>query len=107
MTQYLTEKSVYILPSQFEPWGVTVHEFAVTASPFILSKNVGAHELFLDSNKNGILLNEVSVKELKKAMQLMMSKSESQLLEMSINSHEFGLAYTPYMWAEKLLSLVK
>lgn len=107
MTQYLTHKSVYMLPSQFEPWGVTVHEFAVTSCPLILSKNVGAHELFLEPSKNGVLLNEVSVKELKKGMKLMMDKSDTELLEMSQKSHEMGLAYRPDIWADRLLSLVK
>lgn len=107
MQQYLNEKSVYILPSQFEPWGVTVHEFAVTSCPLILSENVGSHELCLEPGINGVLLQKVSVSELKKAMKLMMSKSDNELSEMSEKSHELGMAYTPSMWADRLLSILK
>lgn len=107
MVEYLSEKSVYILASRFEPWGVTVQEFAITSCPLILSKNVGAHELFLENRKNGVLIDAVTTNELKKAMKLMMAKSESKLLEMSNKSHELGVSYTPRMWAERILTLIK
>jgi len=107
MKNYLTEKSVYILPSKFEPWGVTVQEFAVTSCPLILSQNVGAHEQFLENEKNGFLLNEVTVGALKNAMKKMMNQSQLELMKMSEISHELGLAYQPKLWVNKILSLVK
>ena len=107
MIQYLSDKSVYILPSQFEPWGVTVQEFAVSSCPLILSKNVGSHELFLKNNQNGVMLNEVTIEEMKKAMKHMMNKEDSELMEMSSKSHKLGISYTPKMWADRILTLVK
>ena len=107
MQTHLAQKSVYILPSKFEPWGVTVQEFAITSCPLILSKNVGASEKFLVDNKNGKLLNDVSVESLKEAMQSFIDKSESELLKMSSESHELGMSYTSEIWVERILSLVK
>ena len=107
MQSYLTEKSVYILPSIFEPWGVTVQEFAVTSCPLILSKHVGASEKFLVDNKNGVMLNTVSVNALKMAMQSFIDKSENELLAMSKESHQLGMSYTSSMWVDRLLSLIK
>ncbi|HIP35666.1 MAG TPA: glycosyltransferase family 1 protein [Crocinitomix sp.] len=107
MWQYLQEKSVYILPSKFEPWGVTVQEFAITSCPLILSKNVGANEQFLIHNQNGILVDDVTIKTLKNAMKIIMNKSEDELLKMSETSHKLGMSYTPKMWTEKILSILK
>lgn len=107
MKQYLVDKSVYILPSQFEPWGVTVQEFAVTSCPLILSKYVGANEMFLQDGSNGLLLDTVSVDALKKAMKSMMEKSDNELKDMSDKSHELGVSYTPKMWADRILTLLK
>lgn len=107
MQGYLTQKSVYVLPSKFEPWGVTVQEFAVTSCPLILSENVGASEQFLVHNENGVVLNTVSVQSLKVAMKSIMAKSERELLKMSDKSHQLGMSYTSEMWVEKLLDLLK
>ena len=107
MKQYLQDKSVYILPSKFEPWGVTVQEFAVVSCPLILSKNVGASEQFLKDRQNGVLIDKVSVKTLKSAMKQMIEKSDIELMEMSKKSHELGMSYTPKMWAERILSILK
>ena len=107
MEEYLTQKSVYILPSKFEPWGVTVQEFAITSCPLILSDKVGASERYLINKSNGVLINDVTVVELKKAMRLMMSKSEAELLVMSQKSHDLGMSYNSEMWAKSVLSLVK
>lgn len=107
MKSHLIQKSVCILPSKFEPWGVTVQEFAVTSCPLILSKYVGASEKFLVNTKNGVLLNEVSVNSLKVAMQSIMNKSDYELLKMSQESHELGMSYTSEMWVERILSLIK
>jgi glycosyltransferase involved in cell wall biosynthesis len=106
MKQYLQKKTVYILPSKFEPWGVTVQEFAVTSCPLILSKYVGANEKFLIDGENGYLINEVSVDNLKQAMKKIMNLSSDELLNMSEKSHELGVSYTPKMWTNKILSIL-
>lgn len=106
MEQYLNEKSVYILPSKFEPWGVTVQEFAITSCPLILSKNVGAAEQFLMNGANGYLIDKVTVESLKKAMKKIINLTEKQLLKMSEKSHELGVSYTPKMWTKQLLSIL-
>jgi glycosyltransferase involved in cell wall biosynthesis len=103
---YLKDKKIYILPSKFEPWGVTVQEFALAGCPLILSKNVGAYERFLINSENGVLINEVTVDQLKKAMKHIMNLSKVKKLEMSEKSHQLGMSYTPEMWTNKILSIL-
>ncbi len=106
MEPYLKNKMVYILPSKFEPWGVTVQEFATVSCPLILSQHVGAHEQFLIDQENGFLVNEVTVANLKTAMKKFMAKSDEDLQKMSEVSHAKGMSYTPKMWAKKILSIL-
>jgi len=105
MEGYLNQKSVYVLPSKFEPWGVTVQEFAITSCPLVLSDRVGASTKYLIHNENGILINDVTVEALKTALKKMMSKSDTELLEMSQKSHQLGMSYTNEMWTETIMNL--
>ena len=53
LKQLLDQNPIYILPSKFEPWGVSVQEFAIAGCPLLISGRVGAKELFLTENENG------------------------------------------------------
>jgi glycosyltransferase involved in cell wall biosynthesis len=107
MKQHLKSKFVYILPSKFEPWGVTVQEFSIASCPLIISENVGAHELFLKGGENGVLISEVTVKNLKNALKSFIDKTEEELLNMSKVSHELGMSYTPEIWSDRLLKILE
>ena len=106
MKSHLNLKSVYVLPSKFEPWGVTVQEFATVSCPLVLSNNVGAHELFLQDDVNGKLISEVTVERLKHALKSFIELSEKELLKMSEKSHELGMSYSPKEWTNRLLKII-
>lgn len=105
MLPILRQTGVYILPSHFEPWGVSVHEMAVAGFPMLLSDKIGAREAFL--NGNGCAFKSGSVDELADAMYWVAAKSNEQMLRMSEKSHELGMKNTPEIWAERLMSLLK
>lgn len=73
---------IFILPSQFEPWGLVVQEFALAGFPLILSRNVGAGDCFLGDD-NGLLLPEVSKDAIVKAITQIDALSERDLTAMS------------------------
>ena len=45
----------FVLPSNFEPWGVVVHEFCAAGLPMLLSETVGSSSSFLINGHNGFL----------------------------------------------------
>jgi len=105
MQKYLEQSSVYILPSKFEPWGVTVQEFAVSGFPLLVSDAVGSKEKFL--NENGLIFKSGDVNALKTVMKKMMELSQHELIEMGQSSHELGMSLTPEIWSQNLLSVLK
>jgi glycosyltransferase involved in cell wall biosynthesis len=96
----------YILPSHFEPWGVSVHEMAAAGLPMILSNQIGAKEMFLKEGINGFSYQSGDVLELAQSMQKMSQLSTSQWEEMAITSAALGKNNTPEIWAAKLLSFI-
>jgi glycosyltransferase involved in cell wall biosynthesis len=105
MLPILQETGVYILPSHFEPWGVSVHEMAVAGFPMLLSDKIGSEEAFLKGN--GREFQSGNVDSLLDAMQWIAQQDVSQLTQMAERSNALGLRNTPEIWAEKLLSFLK
>ena len=60
LEQYVAQTGVYILPSKFEPWGVSVQEFAICGFPLLISSAVGAKWGYLEEGKNGFEFAEGS-----------------------------------------------
>lgn len=102
---FIGETGVYILPSKFEPWGVTVQEFAACGFPMLLSNEVGASSRFLSDNGYGFKAG--SVNDLKEKMKLIIGKPESELIQMGLKSNELGTSLNPEIWAKNILQLVK
>lgn len=105
--KYVAETGVYILPSKFEPWGVTVQEFAISGFPLLLSDQIGAKWSYLKSNENGFEFPAGSVAEIKNAMKQVIAKTDSELIEMGEKSHKLGMSFTPEKWVDNLLSIKK
>jgi len=103
MDQYIKETGVYILPSKFEPWGVTTQEFAVCGFPLLLSNEIGSAEMFLSDNGIGFKAGDVD--EIKSAMRKVMSLGEEELIQMGERSHRIGMQYTTEDWAKTIINL--
>lgn len=106
MFNYLSNTGVYILPSNYEPWGVSVHEMAAAGFPMILSEKVGSSEVFLKDNQNGYFFNSGNTKDLKDKMSKIINLKESDLLNMGNKSFDLSLINSPKIWANKLISLL-
>jgi glycosyltransferase involved in cell wall biosynthesis len=103
MDQYICETGVYILPSKFEPWGVSVQEFAIAGFPLLLSNAIGSKEQFLKDN--GISFEAGNVVQIKKAMRQIIEMDDAQLVEKGEKSHAIGMSYTTEQWAERILAI--
>ncbi|MBK9593092.1 MAG: glycosyltransferase [Crocinitomicaceae bacterium] len=105
MEKYIRQTSVYILPSKFEPWGVSLQEFAICGFPILVSDKVGSASKFL--NDNGMQFEAGNVEEIKNAFKTMASKSDAELLAIGKRSHALGMTLTPADWTKNLLSLLQ
>ncbi|MEQ9188109.1 MAG: glycosyltransferase [Cryomorphaceae bacterium] len=102
----LLETSVYILPSHFEPWGVSVHEMAISGFPMLLSNEIGAKEFFLEEGKNGWTFDPHDPKTLTQRMLQISKLSVDQLSILGVHSHELGLQHNHETWYNSFLHLV-
>lgn len=105
--EILREADVYILPSMFEPWGVSVHEMAAAGFPMILSTEVGAGEEFLQEAKNGFLFHPSQKEQLQQAMLRMTKLSDDELKKMGRHSHALAQRITPSTWAATLMRAIQ
>ncbi|MBK9192931.1 MAG: glycosyltransferase [Crocinitomicaceae bacterium] len=105
LEKYISESGVYILPSKFEPWGVSVQEFAISGFPLLLSDAVGAADRFMD-DKNGLKFKAVDESEIIRAMKTTAKKSDQELIEMGKASHEKGISLNQKIWCETILSVI-
>lgn len=99
LEEIVSQCSVFILPSHFEPWGVVVHEYAASGYPIILSNQVGAADAFLKEGVNGFSFEAGQVKDLTLLLKKVALLSEKELILMSEESHHLAQTISPSAWA--------
>ncbi len=105
LKEIISETGVFVLPSNFEPWGVVVHEYASAGYPLLLSNAVGAKEDFLNENENGYSFQSQNVAQLKIALKKIINSSDKELFLMAETSHRLAQAITPNKWVKNLLNM--
>ena len=103
-TKVIKETSVYILPSHFEPWGVSVQEFAAAGYPMLLSNKIGAKERFFKEGENGFSFEAANQEEIISSFRKMISLSEKELIKMQNQSNKLSLQVSTENWAKTLTS---
>lgn len=101
MTKFIAEGGVFVLPSEFEPWGVVVHEFAMSGYPIICSSKVGSATEFI-SCKNGLVYDQNDNDGLYNSLKTFIKKDSIELSNMSIESIELSKKITIDDWIKKL-----
>jgi glycosyltransferase involved in cell wall biosynthesis len=105
MEAYIMEAGIYVLPSIYEPWGVAVHEMALSALPMILSDKVGAASMFL-SVKNGFVFPAGDQETLQSVLLKMMEMDDEDLWHMAEESFNSGLRLSSDDWSDTLTSII-
>ncbi len=106
MEKYLLQSGIYVLPSQYEPWGVAVQEAALAALPLVLSNKIGASSMFLNSS-NGFEFEAGNTLHLQNILEKIMQMPDSELWQMAENSYKLGNNLTLQHWADTLNKIGK
>lgn len=101
MRAYLPQSGVYVLPSLFEPWGVAVHEMAMSALPMILSDKIGSASFFLDKY-NGCIFEAGNELMLQEKLEKLMNLTDEELWKMAHHSFEQGTKLELSDWVNTL-----
>ena len=103
----LRECSIYILPSHFEPWGVSVQEMAISGFPLLLSNQIGSREAFLSEGVNGYVFMAGNSDALKNCMDQISNMTRQEFHDMQTESRRLGVTNSPEIWSERLIQFLK
>ncbi|MBK7231843.1 MAG: glycosyltransferase family 4 protein [Saprospiraceae bacterium] len=96
-----------VVPSLFEPWSITIHEFAAAGFPILSSMACGANDLFVKHGENGYIFPTGNLESLKSNLLQIMNLSDEELLQFAERSHELGQKINPQMIARGLMGAVE
>jgi glycosyltransferase involved in cell wall biosynthesis len=106
LSNLIERSGAYILPSHFEPWGVSVHEMACAGLPLILSKEIGSKDMFLAEGENGYSFENKNIVQLTNAMLAIDKLSEVELIDMGIKSSFLGNQLNTENWVQTVLEIL-
>lgn len=93
---------VFVLPSNYDAWGVVVHEYAIIGCPLLLSEAVGSRSAFLIEGYNGKVFVSGSSRSLQEQCNAFMRLSSAELNNMGEGSRLLGNSYNLDIWASTL-----
>ncbi len=101
------QTSAFVLPSRIDPYGVALHEAAVSGLPLISTYQVGAAPFFVQDGQNGWTVASGDAEELARAMTHMAALADDaagveRLGQMSDLSRALGRRTTSAGWARHL-----
>jgi glycosyltransferase involved in cell wall biosynthesis len=99
LPQMYSQASCFILPSNFEPWGLVVNEAMAAGLPVILSDAVGALSDLLSEEENGWHFDHQSKASLIETLNQLNETNPGQLKLMGERSAEKISHYSPQTWA--------
>jgi glycosyltransferase involved in cell wall biosynthesis len=94
----------FISTSLFEPWGVVIHEAAVSGLVILATSEVGASVHLVRDSVNGFLFRPGDQEHLVRLMVRISSATDAELEAMSRASRLLGAQYSPTTWASTLYS---
>ena len=100
------DKSVFIMPSHYEHWGMAVQEFTASGLPLICSDKVGSISEFLKLNKNGFSFKAKNVKSLESAMHKISNLKRNEIIGFGDYSHELSKIYDVKTWTYTLNEII-
>ena len=106
LVQEAQHASFFCLPSNYEPWGVVVHEFAAIGLPLVISNACGASRSFVINNYNGFVFDPKKNNQLEFCLIKMMQKNQDEFALMSNRSIQLSNSINPELIAATILSII-
>lgn len=90
---------VFVLPSNYDAWGVVVHEFALLGYSFLVSDAVGAKASFVREGYNGYVVEKENSSQLANALIQFMNNTDKENLIMGERSRMLSSSINSNIWA--------
>ena len=102
VAELMRHSSCLVNPSRIEPYGLVLHEGAVSGLPLITSHAVGAAPTLVSDGQNGLTVAADDPAALAQALHRMSSEPPARLAEMSAVSRALGARIDSPGWARHL-----
>ena len=102
LTGIISKSDAYILPSNYEPWGVSLHEMVSMGKPVLVSENVGSSYCFAKNGINGFVFSHKKENDFKIKMKKMMQLSDEDFDQMGKESVHLSKAFSSDKWIKTL-----
>lgn len=102
MPTTLASVGCLVLPSEFEPWALVVHEATSAGLPVLASEKVGAAVHLVQPNYNGFIFGCGDVEGLASLMSRVSAMSDTRLEAMSKASYLLSQQFSPSHWVDTL-----
>ena len=103
LPKLLRAAAAFVLPSQYEPWGVVVQEAAAAGLPLICSDACGAAYHLLQNNFNGLSFRRGSASELAQCFVAISELPEAKRKTWGEAGRQLACQFTPPRWAQTLV----
>ena len=98
----ISQTGIYVLPSKYEPWGVSLHEMVSAGMPVLTSDNVGSCSSLVNNKRNGIVFSHSIKGDFKQKMYEIMQFSDKELSLMGEESVHLSKKFTIQDWVRTL-----
>jgi len=106
IVEELAGAKAFVLPSQFEPWAVAIHEATVAGLPIICSDACGAAVELVQDGFNGFVFPAGDARALSRCLYLMSTADDPRSI-FGENSRALSDRYSPALWANTLMRFAK
>ena len=102
VAEEMRASSCLVVPSREDPYGVVLHEGAVSGLPIVSTYFVGAAPFFVQDGRNGWTVPRSDAPALAEALRRVSTAGEERLGEMSDISRALGSRFSSEGWARNL-----
>ena len=102
----LARTGCLVLPSQFEPWAVAVHEATAAGLPVVCTWVCGAAGRLVNDGYNGAIIPPGDPDALARALARVSSATEADRAAMSRASVALAAQFTPARWADMVITRI-
>ncbi len=102
LSEIVSKSDVYVMPSKYEPWGVSLHEMISFGKPVLVSENVGSSYCFVKNHINGFVFSYSKKNDFINKMRNMMKLSNNELHNMGKESVHLSKVFSKNLWLDTL-----